>query len=248
MSEPLLPERLEELIAGYVLGNLSPEEAEEFTRLLAENPELNIEVNRLQEVLELMPYALPQAAPPPSLRSSILEAAETSSLPDLTPKRLKRRSLPWRKIAGSMAALLAIALSVDNYFLRQQLSVTQAQSFRQKEVIAMLQNPNTHLISLKGRDMASSASGSIVMTSGKQKAVLALRNLPVLPKGQSYHLWSVVNDEMTSWGQFNANKKGTVLVDLPVRSSSEIASLVVTVEMSPAPVRPAGRMVMASNF
>jgi len=54
MNGPLVPERLEELIAGYVLGNLSPEEAEELRRLVAEHP---AEVHRLQEVLELMPYA-----------------------------------------------------------------------------------------------------------------------------------------------------------------------------------------------
>jgi anti-sigma-K factor RskA len=33
-------ERIQNLASGYVLGNLSPEEAEEFQQLLAENPEI----------------------------------------------------------------------------------------------------------------------------------------------------------------------------------------------------------------
>lgn len=81
MTGPLLPERLEELMAGYVLGNLTPEEAEEFRQLLTEHPELAEEVHRLQEVLEVLPYALPEVAPPLHLRSAILESASVDSIP-----------------------------------------------------------------------------------------------------------------------------------------------------------------------
>ncbi len=70
-----LPEQVEELIVGYVLGHLSPEEAEEFRPLLAKNPQLATQVNLCQEALELLPYALPEVEPPPHLRSAILSAA-----------------------------------------------------------------------------------------------------------------------------------------------------------------------------
>ena len=245
MTGPLLPERLEELLAGYVLGNLSAQEAEEFRQLLAENPELGLEINHLQEVLELMPYALPEVAVPQHLRSVILEVANVSTNGNSTPKR---SLFSWKKIAGSIAAVLILALGFDNYRLRQQLSTIQAQAVRQKDVIAMLQNPNTHLVSLKGMDIASAASGSIVITPGEQNVALVLQNLPILPKGQSYHLWAVVNDEKVSWGQFKASSKGKVLVKLPIRSSFEISRLVVTVEVLPEPRTPAGPMVMTSNL
>ena len=244
MSRPLLPERLEELIAGYVLGNLSPEEAEELKQLLTEHPELSTEVHRLQEVLELMPYALPEVAPPHHLRSAILEA--TDSIKGVSTS--VRSRLPWSKIAGSIAALLVLALGLDNYRIRQHLSTMQAQVARQKDVIAMLQNPNTHLVSLKGMDMASAASGSIVMTPGEPKVVVILQKLPVLPKGQFYQLWSVVNGEKIPSGQFNAGSQGTVFVKLATPPSSEVTALVVTVEVSPAPKSPSGPMVMTSTL
>lgn len=79
MTRPLspkdLPQQLEELIIGYVLGNLSPEEAEEFGQLLAENPQLVTQVNLWQEALEFLPYALSEVKIPPHLRSAILNAA-----------------------------------------------------------------------------------------------------------------------------------------------------------------------------
>ncbi|HLO49215.1 MAG TPA: anti-sigma factor [Kamptonema sp.] len=259
MTEPLVPERLEELMAGYVLGNLNPEEAEELTRLLTENPALATEVDRLQEVLEVMPYALPEIAPPSHLYSAIMEAATTTNVavknptisenPNSLPqKKLKLLPIRWSLIVGSVAALLALAVGLDNYRLRQQITKLEAQVVRQKDVIAMLQQPNTHLVSLKGMAQASAASGSIVITPGEPKAVLILKNLPVLPSGQFYQLWSVTNNEKIAWEQFNTNERGTVFVKLSLPANTEVTTLVVTIEASPILKDPAGPMVMTGTL
>ncbi len=245
MTERELPERVEELIAGYVLGDLSSFEAEELTRLFAEHPELAQEVNRLHEVLELMPYALPEVPLPQHLRKVILEAVDVSIIPQPRPKRSLKL---WRNLAGSIAALLVLILGLDNYNLRQHLSTVQAQVDRQKDVIAMLQNSDTHLVSLKGMNVAKNAAGSVVMTPGEPQSVLILQNLPVLPKGQFYQLWSVVNGEKIPSGQFNASSRGTVLIKLSTPPATEVQGLVVTVEVSPAPHSPSGPMVMTSNL
>ena len=133
MAEFSQPERIRELIAGYVLGNLSPEEATEFQQLLAENSELATECDRLRSVLELIPYALPQVEPPPQLRSAILEAA-TRDANQIVP-RLKLLRLRWSFAVGTVAALLAIALGLDNYRLRQNLSALQAQLSQQQSTL-----------------------------------------------------------------------------------------------------------------
>ncbi|MDF0553490.1 anti-sigma factor [Kamptonema sp. UHCC 0994] len=259
MTEPLFPEPLEDLMAGYVLGNLSSEEAEELRRVLKENPELATEVASLQEVLEVMPYALPDIAVPPHLYSTIIEAASTTSvaLPNkivtanptsVLWEKLKQFPLRWSPVIGSVAALLALAVGLDNYQLRQQITTLDAQIVRQKDVIAMLQQPNTHLVSLKGMAQASAASGSIVVTPGEPKAVLILKNLPVLPKGQFYQLWSVINDEKVAWEQFNTNEIGTVFVKLSLPTNGEVTTLVVTVEASPLLKNPSGPMVMTGSL
>jgi len=259
MTAPLFPERLEELMAGYVLGNLSPEEAEELTRLLTENPELATEVTYLQEVLEVMPYALPNIAPPPHLYSAILKVATSAKIavpnstvsehPNSLPqKKLKQFPVRWSLVVGSVAALLAIAVGLDNYRLRQQVTTLLAEVVRQKDAIAMLQQPNTHLVSLKGMAQASAASGSIVITPGEPKAILILKNLPVLPQGQFYQLWSVTNNEKIAWEQFNTNERGTVFVKLSLPANTEVTTLVVTVEASPLLKNPGGPMVMTGTL
>ena len=75
MCESSIPQNLEDLTVGYVLGNLCPDESDKFRQLLAADPQLNQDVIRWQEVLGLLPYAQVQA-PPLHLRNAILAAIE----------------------------------------------------------------------------------------------------------------------------------------------------------------------------
>lgn len=243
MTEPLNPEHLEELMTGYVLGDLSPEEALEFQRLLAENPQLATEVSSLQEALEVLPYALPEVTPPPHLRTAILEAANSSLTPTSTPKRF---SLPWSKIAAGAAALLALALGLDNYNLRQQLKTVQAQ----KEVIEVLQQRNTRLFTLTGTENANTASGSIAINTNEQKAVIVFQNLPASPVGQIYRLWAIVDDKKIACANFDASQQGTVLAEFTIPAaacSSTKSTLAVTLEPSTLPPQPVGPAVMVES-
>lgn len=70
-----LPEDWETLLAGYVLGDLTPEDAMAIKQYLQLYPELADEVNSLQATLALFPLSLPKSSPPQNLRSQILEAA-----------------------------------------------------------------------------------------------------------------------------------------------------------------------------
>lgn len=285
MTGPLLPENIEELMAGFVLGNLSSEEAEEFTQLLIEHPELEIEVQRLQEILEVMPYALPEVAPPPSLRQSILDTALAQSEADavITPEplpaskqskralwgRLKGSPRQWTGIICGAASLLVLTLALENYQIRLQVSkmqatvarlasdnyqisrqveTMQAKVARREDVISMLQQPDVHVVPLKGMEQASAAAGSMLTTPDEPHAILVLKNLPVLPEGQFYQLWSVVKEEKILWGGFTINDHGTVFVKLPRPSNPDVTALVMTVEESPTPTTPAGPMVMAGNL
>ncbi|MEO8891152.1 MAG: anti-sigma factor [Coleofasciculaceae cyanobacterium] len=250
MTEREIPEQLAELMAGYVFGNLTPEEAEALQQQLTEHPELYREIDDLQEALELLPYALPTVEPPPGLRSTLLKNIEHPELrqqPSVS--RIKNRLMIGSGILGGVAALLALAMGLDNYYLRQQITTIQAQVARQKELIVMLQQPNTRLVSLKGMDQASTASGSIVVTPGEPKVVLILQNLPVLPQGKFYQLWSVVNNQKIPWEKFAANEQGRVFVKLDLPSdSTQLKTLAITIETSPAPKNPTGPMIMTSQL
>ncbi len=114
----MTPDRIEELTAGYVLANLSPEETEEFEQLLKARPQLSREVELMRETLALMPYALPETAPPPRLRSNLLNTID--------PPQVRNAIAPRIFVAtGAIAALALFALGWDNYRLRRQLAQVQ---------------------------------------------------------------------------------------------------------------------------
>ena len=129
MATPLSPQEIQELTAGYVLGDLTSSEAEIFRGLLAERPELQAEVASLQEALAMMPYGLDEVEPEVDLRSQILSAAQAELSHQLpatpqNPQKCLPVKLPWAMSA--VAAGLAIAFGVANLHLNNQVRSLQA--------------------------------------------------------------------------------------------------------------------------
>ncbi|SRR5579883_216759 len=228
MTEVVPPDHINELLAGYVLGELSPEELEHLRQMLFENPELMTEVYGLQEVLGLIPYALPFEEPPFHLRSKIFETTNAKIGYGF---RRKQFSWQWYHLASGIAALLVISLSLLGlYNSYLQVSSLQAKEVGERYLINMLCQPKTYLMPLKGIDIASAASGSIVITPGNPKATLVIQKLPSLPKGQIYRLRSVMNGKKITWGQFNADAQGSVIVQLLIPPNFKVSSLIITLE------------------
>ncbi len=129
MTTPLSPQEIQELAAGYVLGDLTSPEAEMFRSLLVDMPELRLEIASLQETLAMIPYGLDEVEPELGLRSQILSIAQAELAQPLSavsqkPKRLPPR-LPWAM--STVAAGLAIALGLANLHLNSQVRSLQAQ-------------------------------------------------------------------------------------------------------------------------
>ena len=226
-------EHIQELIAGYVLGNLEPEEAEELEQLIAQKPELNNEVEHVKASLGLMAYVPQPVSPPSRVQSAILNEFQEFHASQ-EPKTLTRPiSWRWSWVLAGAAAALAFGFGLDNYRLRSQ----------DESVIAMLQQPNTRLFALRGTGSTVRASGGVVMDLDKQDAVLAVQNLPALSGTQTYHLWAVVDGEKVAFGRFKTTEgKAVEKIPLPPGLyNSVISRLVVTAEPiaeSPSPVGP----------
>jgi anti-sigma-K factor RskA len=123
MTAPENSQYVQQLAAGYVVGELTPDEAVEFQQMLAENPSLAVEVEQLEQVLDEVLYGLNAVEPPPHLRAAILSNVETENLfaSQRRPVSAFLHSLSWRTIIGSVAALLILYLGIDNYHLRIEL-------------------------------------------------------------------------------------------------------------------------------
>jgi anti-sigma-K factor RskA len=68
------------LAIGYVLGHLSGLEINQFEATLANNPELQAEVDAWQSAYDTLPQALPSVAPPPDLKAKIIESFAAKSI------------------------------------------------------------------------------------------------------------------------------------------------------------------------
>ncbi len=255
MSRAAQPDNWQDLIAGYALGDLSPEEAEALQQILAEHPELITEVDRLQEVFALMPYALPEHEPPAHLRNTILEAAAAERPPVLAEappettgaKRqgFRSRSRQWLGVVGTLAAVTLVALAVDNYRLRQVAESDRA-------IIAALQQPDAQLFAIEGTEQATQAAGSIVLDPQQQRLLIVAQNLPQLPEGQAYRIWAMPkNSKQPAYcGQFNSNAAGHVAIGWAAPKticSRNPAQLLITAESATAPPVPQGDLVMKSR-
>lgn len=244
--DPSRPDNWEELTADYVLGNLSPEEAEAFKALVAAHPHLSTQVEQLQEVLALMPYSLPTQGPPPHLRTAILEAAQTlDQVPP--PSRYWGDRRRWGVIGGAIAALLVAALGVDNIRLRQQLQQTQA-------VQRTLQQPDNLVYTIQGVKPAvgagtkPQAAGMVVVDDRHHTVLVVAQNMPTLPPGQAYRLWGISHSgQVIYYGQFQPNHRGATTATLTIPSQPEpfqVPEVRITQESASAPPFPAGPLVM----
>jgi anti-sigma-K factor RskA len=244
-------EQWEELLASYVLGDLTPEEVTTVNQLLKTHPELEAEVSRLQKTLALFPLALPESSPPPNLGSQILQAASASvaDSPDKTLHQVRRTAKAKFGILSGVAAAFVIGLGLYSYRLNQQLASTQTELSHYKEAIALLRQPSNRLVSLKGTNAIPEASGSLVLVPNSEVAILTLQNLAPLPQGQIYRLWAAANGKKIYCGEFKPDSQGKVFIELPLDNGmSGNYSVVVTVEPSQKTPQPIGETVMIGGM
>jgi anti-sigma-K factor RskA len=240
MTEPLSPQALETLAAGYVVGDLDPTEVAVFEQLLQDNPTLVAEVAQLQATLDQVAHDLNSVEPPSHLRSAILARATT---PQPT-SQFQRPRLPWRTIIGSVAALLILYLGIENYQLRQDRQIAQ-------DIKTLLQQPQTQLFSLKAANATNPATGSFVVNLAQRQGILVVQNLTAPPANHVYRLWAIADGEKIPCGTLNTNSQGKVLETFWMPADfydTGISGLFVTLEASASSRYPTGPAVIQSSL
>jgi anti-sigma-K factor RskA len=237
------PQNWQDLAAGYASGDLSPEEAEAFQQLLENQPDFVAEVEAFQTVVELMRYAPPEQFPPAHLRDRILMQAQASaqSAPSFvqpTPLHPRNPSQRRWRIGGAIAAFAIIALALDNFFLRQSLQQSQ-------QLARLLRQPNIQLYAMKGTPQQLDASASLVIHA--KQATIVTQNLSVLPDGEAYRLWAVVEHKSAPifCGQFESESVQSVAQwQFPSADCTTPKKWLITAELASALPVPAGPLVL----
>ena len=248
----------QELIAGYVLGDLSSDEMAEVQQYLASNPQARAEVAELQATLNLLPLSLPDdVSPPATLNARLLDSAattpqqaqKTEAMPApvvsfQSPKQW-RSPLTWGAIAATLAAAV---LGFQNLQLRNELQFAQQQSERlaaieaqlatakadvaeYQEIISMLRLPENRLLALSGSSgFTQTSSGSVVIAPQSNWAMLTLKDLPEPPVGKAYQLWAMANGEKVYCVEFKPDETGQVFVEIPVGNWAGTPMVSITLE------------------
>jgi anti-sigma-K factor RskA len=249
MATSMPSEELQLLVAGYVLGDLSPEEAAEFERLLAEDPAIAEEVARMQNALE-MTYTPPEVTPPAHLRSAILNQVIPATPEPPAAFTPRTRRLPWRGIMEIAAAAVIVTLGINNYRLGQELKSAQVETQKYAVLTYALAATKTE----------SNASAVVVVDPNNLEARLEVKNLPPLPPGKVYALWTVLEPDapftkdekkaiLTEVFQVDdrGNVSQTIVVPKVFRTKELVSKVAVTIEDADAPQKHVGSPIMITG-
>lgn len=136
------PEQVQNLLAGYIFGDLTPKEAAQVKQLLEHSPDLLTELHQLQSTLAVLSLSLPVASLPQQLEARILQAAQAEDFPAAqSPAKQVRqsRSRSW-KWGIAIAAVMIAGLGSETYRLHQKLAVSQLENRRLYQQMATLQS------------------------------------------------------------------------------------------------------------
>jgi Anti-sigma-K factor rskA len=271
MKSSISPVEWSELLAGYVLGDLTPEETTTVENYVASTPTAQQELQQLQVALSMVADTAPLSAI--SVDSSPATTAELESLARMrqqlvvaqpvvvqTDQSLKSRILPWLGWGlGSIATLAAATLGWQNYQLDRQLTLARQEiqqsgkQFNEKLQVAqqeiqsqqvLLRQSGNKLLAIDGIDAGGKSTGSLIMSPAMDAAVLALQKVPALPDGKVYRMWAVMGNDEMACADFVPDKSGQVFQKISVKEWQSAKTVVVTIESAKQSPIPEGDAVM----
>jgi Anti-sigma-K factor rskA len=252
LTPPSPSEPWSELLAGYVLGDLTPTEITMVEQYLADHPEQQAEIASLMLPLDLMSLSLPPDQPPAALRQRIMQMTETVAVVNnvvvqtaesqLTSQPQRSENSRWRLAIAGLGLSLLAGLGWQNYHLHQELAQVKQNLHQmataQKQpnlplaqtVVQLLQQPNNRFLSLKSMGKKPMGMGSLVMAPQKSSAVLTLQQVPPIADGKVYRVWAILGDGEMACGDFLPDAQGQVLMELPLNSWSKVNKVTITIE------------------
>ena len=134
---------------------------------------------------------------------------------------------------GELKSELA-RLEADRSVLAQELQVQRASFERSQEMLAVISDPRTQVVTLAGTDNAPEAKARIYWNKEREQVHLDVLQLADAPAGKQYQLWALVDGRPVDAGVFNT---GTDTLQL-MKRIPQAQAFAVTVEVegrSPTP-------------
>jgi anti-sigma-K factor RskA len=212
-------EREEQLLL-FALGETEGPEQEGFRAHLQGCPRCQGRLAEMQDVLAMLPMALPPVAVPASARRRVMERVDTqgssqSALRHNAVRPIARSggrlrgwmgaALAGGAIAASMAAILysvtvsALRKSLDNVnnelaLLKGELREMRTHALPVQQPGGLTNNPALKFAMLKGLDSQPAAQGRLIWDAKNRVFWFSATNLKTLTPGRAYELW-LINSE-----------------------------------------------------
>ena len=232
-------ERQRDEIVGYALGALDAAEGTRIEALVETDPEAARWLARYCGVAQLLPYALPQAAPRPEVRGALLEQSR-HPVPRVpaSPIGGRSRRLALGAVLRWAAVILVVAgLGLWNADLRRQVARLQ----RAADIGRLARQPDGPVVVLVGTGIPT-ASARLFVSADRYQGQLAVSGLEPLAPERVYQLWFARPGQApVTGGTFQVSRQGEALV--PVRIPApldEVRAIAITQEPAPASPRPTG--------
>jgi anti-sigma-K factor RskA len=254
MRHTQLTDDLQEQATLYAAGAMTETERKEYARHLEEDQCVVClsEVNELRATVSMTAFALPSAAPSPSVRQRLMEQARSGAPPKPV------YSLPfvrryWVQLVTSTAAIGAIGVALAanrannelqrlTQVLNSRIAQLEVEIAENRTYIATLTSPDVRVVNLAGQGLNVQASGRIFWDQSKRKWLLYVRDLPPLPADKSYQLWFVpISGNPVSAVVFNTETNGSAeeAIDVP-QGIAALKAAAVTTEPAGGLTQPTG--------
>lgn len=206
---------VEEYIASgrlelYVTGSLSQEESREVSKAIVSHPELQEEVERIEEALIAL-----AAGVSPNIPSRIW-AYVVGSIRGVKQLSNQKSNTNWAARIGWAAAILCIGgifwmlkqqndlqksirfTTTENTVLKEQNSNTKKELERTSSMLAVLRSKDYETYTLPGNEAVAPEAFAKVYFNAEEKVVYIDTNgLPEAPADKVYQVWSLIMEPLT---------------------------------------------------
>ncbi|MEW1587278.1 anti-sigma factor [Micromonospora vinacea] len=206
------------LAGAYVLDAVDDIERAAFERHLAECEPCRVEVAELRETVARLADDTDVDATPPGLRERTLaQAARTPQLRVSGSGAGGRRPAGrWRQltVAAAAAVLLAGGASAVTWTVsNDRISDEQASSDQARQLAAVLDAPDARVFE---RSLPTGGAATVVVSRGRDRGVVLLRDLPAPGAGRIYELWLIRAGEPRKVGQLAEGDRASTTLIGPV--------------------------------
>jgi anti-sigma-K factor RskA len=253
-------EELKDLAAAYALGGLDGEDRARFEALLgAGDPDATVALGEFEATLVEL-AAEHVEAPPASVKAALLaridaEGRRPSAAPaDLATRRRSVWPAVWAAALAAGLAAIVVGLSISASYekrldaLAREAAALSETLAREQQIIALLRDPSTAIVTLAGLEPAPAARARMLWNA-PAGGLLVTAGLPPAPEGKTYQLWAIAGKEApVSAGVFSVDARGTGSLRVPALAGvGRVDVFAVTLEPTGGRPAPSGKMYLAGK-